>query len=142
MDKCLRYIISLLLVVSASCQAALLVQVGQAKTTGSKAIIKLDLENTFDTKIQAARAVVFLTDDQGKVVGQSTRWIIGGSNDRPALEPKAKTTFNFVVPTEKPYTKTQLLVERVLLEGNKPADIHKDVIVKESGQENRGLMPK
>lgn len=123
------------LAIATSLQAALVVQLGQAKTTGSKAIIKLDLENTFDTKIQAARAVVFLTDDQGKVVGQSTRWIIGGSNDRPALESKAKTTFNFVVPTEKPFTKTQFLVERVLLEGNKPADIRKEVVIKESAPE-------
>jgi len=105
------------------------VTVNEPKTTGSKAIIKLELKNTFKEKIESARAVVFLLDDQGKVVGQITRWVIGGTKDKPALASGAKTTFNFVVPTEKPFTKTKVSFNRVILEGGKTADVNKEVEV-------------
>jgi hypothetical protein len=61
------------------------------------------------------------------VVGQSTSWIIGGGKDKPALESNAKTTYNFVVPTDKPFTKTKLMVERILLENGKLANTLTDV---------------
>ena len=106
----------LFLMTAIAAPAALVVQIAPPKMTGSKAIVKLDLQNTYTNKIQSVRAAVFLLNDQGKVVGQSTSWIIGGGKDKPALEPNAKTTYNFVVPTDKPFTKTRLMVERILLE--------------------------
>ena len=69
-------------------EAKLEVKVSEPKTTGKKALIKLELKNTFTEKIESARAVVFLLDDQGKVVGQMTRWVIGGTKDKPALVPR------------------------------------------------------
>src|SRR5262249_23506027 len=91
-------------------QSALRVNVAQPKTYGQKTILKLDLHNTFTNVIEAGRAVLFLLDDSGKVVGQETRWIIGGTKDRPPLATNAKTTFTFVVQSSKPFTKTKLTV--------------------------------
>ena len=102
--------------------AALVVHVCPPKSTGSKAIVKLDLENTYTNQIQSVRAAVFLLNDEGKVVGQSTSWIIGGGKNKPALPANAKTTYNFIVPTGKPFTKAKLMVERVLLENGKLAN--------------------
>src|SRR5437016_9901640 len=96
--------------------ANLLVTDNEPKTTSGKAVIKLEMKNTFKAKIESARAVVFLFDDQGKVVGQMTHWVIGGTKDKPPLAPDAKTTFSFVVPTDKPFTKTKVSFNRVILE--------------------------
>lgn len=107
-----------LLVISAP--AALVVQVAPPKSTGSRAIVKLDLQNTYDVKIQSVRAVAFLINDQGKVVGQLASWIIGGGGkEKRALDPNAKTTYNFVVTTDKPFVKAKLIVTRVLLDDGK-----------------------
>jgi hypothetical protein len=108
-------------------RANLVVTVNEPKTTGTKAVIRLELKNTFTEKIESARAVVFLLDDQGKVVGQMTRWVIGGTKDKPSLAPDAKTTFNFVVPTDKVFTETKVNFNRVVLEGGKSVDPHKGV---------------
>jgi hypothetical protein len=107
--------------------AALVVHVAPPRSTGSKAIVKLELQNTYSEKIQSVRAAVFLLNDQGKVVGQSTSWIIGGSKDKPSLDSKAKTTYNFVITVGKPFTKAKLMVERILFENGRPANALKDV---------------
>ena len=88
--------------------------------------MKMELQNTFTNVIESARAVVFLLDDIGKVVGQETRWIIGGSKGKPTLPPDAKTTFNFVVQSTKPFVKTKIVVTRLVLEGGRVADANKD----------------
>lgn len=126
---------ALLLIVNIA-PAALVVQVSPPRTTGTKAIVKLDLQNTYSEKIQSVRAVMFLMDDQGKVVGQLTSWVIGGEKDKPALESNAKTTYNFVVATDKPFAKTKLIVTRILLEGDKPASL-KDVQIIPATSQNQ-----
>jgi hypothetical protein len=60
------------------------------------------------------------------VVGQEVRWIIGGTKDKPTLAPAAKTTYNFLVPTDKPFTKTKLMITRIILGDGKLASL-KDV---------------
>ncbi len=112
--------------------ANLAVKVGEPKTTGGKVVIKLEMKNTFTEKIESARAVVFLFDDQGKVVGQTTRWVIGGTKDKPALAPDSKTTYNFVVPTDKPFTKTKVSFNRVILEGGKVFDVNSAVNIEDA----------
>jgi hypothetical protein len=87
---------------------------------------------SLNAKIDSARAVMFLLDDQGKVVGQATRWVIGGTKDKPPLAPDAKTTYNFVVPTDKPFTKTKVSFNRVILEGGKTVDLSKDVSMEDA----------
>jgi hypothetical protein len=71
------------------------------------------LENTFTQPIESARAVVFAMDDSGKIVGQQARWILKGVKDKPALAPNAKSIFNFVIESKKPFTKTKVIVTRI-----------------------------
>jgi len=121
------YVITIVLFCAVTAHAALTLKVAEPKTYGQKTIVKMDLGNTFTNTIESVRAVVFLLDDNGKVVGQETRWIIGGTKDRPPLAPDAKTTFNFVVQASKPFTKTKVTVTRIVLEGERLADVNKDV---------------
>src|SRR5437773_2253512 len=86
--------------------AKLVVKVDEPKRTGEKAVIKLTIKNTFKEKVESARASVLLLTDDNRLVGQASQWVIGGTRDKPALAPGATNTFNFVVPTEKPFTKT------------------------------------
>jgi hypothetical protein len=120
--------------------AQLAVTVGPAKITASKAVVKLDMKNNFAEKVESAKAVCFLTDEQGKVVGQSSKWVIGGAKDRPALEPGKETEFNFVIPIaesnsckSEQFVSTNLTAKvtfsRVVLEGGKLADATKQVSV-------------
>ena len=57
-------------------RADLVVKVGEPKQTSGKAVITLEMKNTFAEKVESARAMVFLLDEQGKMVGQATRWVI------------------------------------------------------------------
>jgi hypothetical protein len=113
-------------------QAQLAVTVSPPKLAGQKAVVQLKLKNNLTNAVQSARAVCFLLDDQGKMVGQSTKWVIGGTKDRPALEPKNETTFNFVITSSQPFTTTNLTANvsfsRVVLENGKLADV-KEVVV-------------
>ena len=102
--------------------AKLSVQVHDAKQVGEKAVVTLTLKNTFAEKIESARATVFLMNDDDKVVGQNAQWVIGGTKDKPALAPKASMTYNFVIKTDKPFTKTKLVINRIILEGGKQVD--------------------
>jgi len=98
-------------------QAQLAVTVFPPKITGQKAIVQLTMTNNLAEK----------------VVGQSTKWVIGGTKDRPALEPKNETTFNFVITSSQPFTTTNLTANvsfsRVVLENGKLADVGKTVNV-------------
>jgi len=127
-------VLVVLLLTAVVAPAALVVQIAPPKTTGSKVIVKLDLQNTYTNKIQSVRAAVFLLNDQGKVVGQSTSWIIGGGKDKPALDSNAKTTYNFLVPIDKPFTKAKLMVERILLENGSLGNALKDVQISDASK--------
>jgi hypothetical protein len=85
--------------------------------------VPLALKNNFAEKIESARAAVFLLDPQGKMVGRSTKWVIGGSEDRPGLAAGATNAFHFVITSNKPFTTTNLTAKvsfnRVVLEGGK-----------------------
>jgi len=106
--------------------AQLAVTVSPVKATGQKAIVPLAMRNGFAERIESARAVCFLLDDQGKMVGQASRWIIGGTGDKAGLAAGATNAFNFVVATARPFTSTNLTAKvsfsRVVLEGGKLAD--------------------
>jgi hypothetical protein len=126
------------LLCAATVHAQLAVTVSPPKVTGSKALVKLELKNGFAEKVESARAVCFLTDEQGKVVGQSTQWVIGGSlqtatsGARPALEPGATNSFHFVIATERTAStnlQARVSFSRVILEGGKLADPHRDISI-------------
>jgi hypothetical protein len=82
--------------------AQLAVTVSPPKVVGQKAVVPLALRNDFTEKIESARAVVFLLDENGKMAGQATRWVIGGSPDKIGLAPGATNVFHFVVTSDKP----------------------------------------
>jgi hypothetical protein len=113
--------------------AQLAVTVSPVKATGQKAIVPLVMKNNFVEKVESARAVVFLLDEQGKMVGQSTKWVIGGTKERPPLEPTKEATYNFVIVASKPFTTTNLTAKvtfsRVVLAGGKLADANTAVTV-------------
>lgn len=116
-------------------QAQLIVTLSPVKISGQKAVVPLAMKNNFSEKIESARAAVFLLDDSGKMMGQGTRWVIGGSENSPGLASGTTNTFYFVIPSSQPFTTTNLAAKvtfsRVVLEGGKLADIRKDVQIKE-----------
>src|SRR5438270_13231450 len=85
-------------VLAARAHAELIVSISESKVIGQKAIVPLALSNGFAESVESARAVMFLLDADGKVVGQATRSIIGGDKSHPSLMAGATNTFHFVVP--------------------------------------------
>jgi len=106
--------------------AELAVAVSPVKITGQKAVVRLEMANNFTTKIDSARAVAFLTDDRGKVLGGANRWVNGGLRGKPGLESGATNAFYFVITSAKPFATTNLAARvtfsRVVLSGGKLAD--------------------
>lgn len=116
-------------------EAQLAVTVAPAKNVGTKIVVPLTMKNQFDLKIESARAVVFLLDEQGKMMGQKARWVIGetSTNGIPA---GSTNVFNFVVTDNKPLIASNLTVrvsfDRLNLEGGKAANPKNDVQVRVS----------
>ena len=127
----------ILLFAALTAHAQLAVTVSPVKVTGQKAIVPLALKNNLTENIESARAAVFLLDDQGKMAGQSTKWVIGGTKDKPGLAAGATNVFHFVIPlaegNSRQFGSTNLAAKiqfnRVVLEGGKLADVTKDVSV-------------
>jgi hypothetical protein len=111
--------------------AQLAVTVSPVKITGQKAVVQLRKKNDFADKVKSARAVCFLLDEQGQMVGQSTKWVVG--QNKTSLEPKGEATFNFVITSPQPFTTTNLTTKvsfsRVVLDGDKLADVTKAVTI-------------
>ena|SRR5689334_829676 len=120
-------LVMLLLFGALTSDAKLVVRAETPTLTGKKSVVKLTMRNTFAAKIESARATVFLIDDQGKVVGRATQWVIGGKKDRPPLAADATTEYNFVLSAEKPFTRTKVTFTRLALEGGKVVDPQKNV---------------
>jgi hypothetical protein len=112
-------------------QAQLAVTVSPPKIAGQKAIVSLAMTNNLAEPVESARAVCFLLDEQGKMVGQSAKWVIGGVKDRPALPSQAGTTYNFVITSPQPFTTTNLTAKvsfsRMVIAGGQQADVAKAV---------------
>lgn len=130
----MKILLCLLSVSAITASAQLAVTVSTPKIVGQKAIVSLAITNNLPQKVESARALCFLLDEQGKMIGQSAKWVVGGAKDRPALEPKTGTTFNFVITSQQPFTTTTNLTakvsfSRVILDGGKSANMAKDVSV-------------
>jgi hypothetical protein len=131
--------VAALLVCPLLANAQLAVTVLPLKVTGQKAVVPLAMKNNFSEKVESARAVVFLLDEQGNAAGQATtRWVIGGSEDKPALAAGSTNVFNFVITANKSFAATNLTAKvqfsRVVLEGGKIADVAKSVSVTPAAQ--------
>ena len=113
--------------------AQLVVTVSPPKIVGNKAVVKLEMKNDFTNRIESARAAVFLLDEKGKMLGQSTKWVIGSGAGRPDLASDSTNSFNFVITASKPFETTNLTVKltfnHLILDGGKLADPTRVVIV-------------
>jgi hypothetical protein len=122
-----------LLLIADIAHAQINVTVSSPKTVGQKVFVELAMTNNLANKVESARATCFLLDDQGKMIGESTKWVIGGTKDRPALEPKNAATFDFVITTRQQLTTTNLTARisfnLVTLPGGKSAEPAKTVII-------------
>lgn len=111
--------------------AQLAVTVSPLTITGQKAVVPLALKNNLSERIESARAAVFLLDEQGKMVGQATKWVIGGSEGGSGLVAGTTNVFHFVITSDKPFTTTNLTARinfsRIVVESGKLADPAKDV---------------
>ena len=112
--------------------AQLSVTVSPPKATGQKVVVPIAIKNDLLEKVESARAVLFLSDGQGKVVGQSAKWVIGGRQGSPGLAVGATNIFYFVVTSPLPLTSTnnlqsRIVFDRIVLESGKYADPRKDV---------------
>lgn len=130
----LFYVVGLL-----AAQAQLSVTVSPPRLSGQKAIVPLAVKNGLNERIDSARAMAFLLDEHGKAVGPpTTRWVIGGSADKPGLAAGATNAFHFVIASDKPFTSTNLTAKvnfsRVILEGGKVADVSKSVRIEHIGK--------
>lgn len=130
--------IAALLFAAGTAHAQLTVTVSPVKVSGQKAIVPLEMKNGFVERIESARAVCFILDEQGKMVGQATQWVIGGVRDKSTLASGATNAFNFVVPFTKPLATTNLTSKvafsRVVMEGGKLADPAKQVTITTQGR--------
>src|SRR5258708_18118516 len=102
------FLVCALMSATAEAYCGLAVTVSPPKVAGQKAVVRLALENHFQERIESARAVTFLLDEQGKMVAQATKWVIGGSarpatGDKAGLAPGATNVFHFVVTSDKPF---------------------------------------
>jgi len=118
--------------------AQLSVTVAPVKVAGQKAVVSLGLSNGLPEKVQSARAAVFLLDEQGKIVSQATRWVIGGDAAKSGLSVGATNTFHFVLASSMPFATTNLSPKvnfsRIVLEGGKVADVTKAVVVSQAAK--------
>jgi hypothetical protein len=114
--------------------AQLVVSVSSTKITGQKAVAPLSIKSSLTNGVESARATMFLLDGEGKVLAQSTKWVIGGEKDRLALQPGKEATYNFVFTVDKPFASTKLTFNRVVLEGGKTVDPIKNVQIVEAGK--------
>ena len=135
-----RIIITLTLLCPTLASAQLFVAVSPPKFVGQKALISLAITNNLPQKVESARAMCFLLDARGRMVGLESRWVIGGTKARPALEPKKGTSFNFIITSPQPFTATNLTAKvtfnRVILADGKWADPDRTVII-ETGKKSK-----
>lgn len=139
MKKIKKIVLSLsLLCAITAASAQLAVTVSSPKIAGQKAMVELKMKNGFAEDIKSARAVCFLLDEQGKMVGESAKWVIGGTKDRPALESKKETSYDIVIASLHPFTTTNLTAKisfsRLTLEDGKSVNLNKEVMIKQQTQ--------
>src|SRR5262245_9871145 len=100
----------------ATTRAELSIRLSEPTRAGNTAFVKLSMKNTGTNSVQSARAAVFLMNADGKVVGRKVDWVIGGSKEKPGLAADSNATWNFVVPTDQPFTSAKLLFTRIVLD--------------------------
>ncbi len=127
-----RHILIVMLLCPFGMMAQLTVTVSPPKIVGQT------MKNNLSDKIESARAAVFLSYAQGQMIGTSTKWVIGGMKNRSPLEPKAQTTFYFVVTSPQPFTSTNITAtvtfDQMSLAGGQMADIKNGIQIQNTNQ--------
>ena len=125
------FLLATFLVSGAEVKAQLVASVSPVQVVGQKAVVQLKMKNNLADKIESARAVCFILNDQGKMIGQSTKWVIG--QNKTELKPKAETTFYFVVNNLGPSIGTNLTVNilfnSIILGSGPVADVRHEVVI-------------
>lgn len=120
---------ALILSLCVAAHGQLFVTVSSPKVTGQKNVVELGLKNGLTNQIESARAICLLLDEQGKMVGQSTKWVIG--QNKKVLEPNGQAKFDFVITCPQPLATSNLtakvIFSRLNLGGGKVADVRQDV---------------
>jgi hypothetical protein len=115
--------------------AQLAVVVLPPKVIGEKAVVPLAMKNNFSESIKSAHAICFLLDEQGEMVGESTKWVIGGSATKSGVAAGATNSFNFVITSSQPFATTNLTAKvsfsQLVLESGESANIKQSVQIKE-----------
>lgn len=116
-----------------SASAQLSVTVSPPKIAGQRAVVELKMRNQFDESVKSARAICFLLDQNGKMIGESAKWVIGGKKDQPALEPKIEASFNIIITSPRPFATTNLSAKvsftRLILESGKSVNPNENVAI-------------
>ncbi len=130
-----KIVSSLSLLCAITMSAQLAVTVSPPKIAGQKAVVELKMKNGLAEAIRSARAICVLLDDHGEMVGESAKWVIGGTKNRPALEPKNDGSFSFVITSPRPFTTTNLTAKmsftRLILDGGKSVNPSKEVTIEQ-----------
>lgn len=133
MNTSIKCLLLVELICAFTANARLAVTVAPPKIVGQKVMVELKMKNDFAEKVESARAICFLLDEQGKMVGESARWVIGGGKNRPALEAKREATFNLIIASHHPFTTTNLTAKvsfsRLILEDGKLGNPNKDITI-------------
>lgn len=116
-------ILTLLLASSvARAQDAVYVRIGELTSESEgQALVALDVKNTMSQSLYAARAWVFLMDDDGKVVGNEAQWIISAETS-PPLETGKQRTYNLVLPSSGKAATAKVIFSRIVMEDGTTPD--------------------
>ena len=112
-------------------EAQLLVRYELPQITGDLAVVRISLQNKSKEDVEAARAVAFLINSEGKIIGQSTRWVIGG-DVTTILHADTTNFFSFVIPVEEKAGtnfSTRITFTRLVFAGGRVANPGKETIV-------------
>jgi hypothetical protein len=119
-------LLPLLAYTALAAHAQLAVTVSPVQITGQRVIVPLAITNNLPQSVESVRVMCAVMNEQGKLVGQTARWVVGGAPGGAALASNAGTTYNFVITSPQPLAGTNLspkiVVSRVVLEHDQVAD--------------------
>ena len=141
----MKILFCFLLACAITASAQLAVTVSPPKIAGQKAMVELKMKNGLAEDIKSARAICFLLDENGKMVGESAKWVIGGKKNRPALEPKKESLFNIIIASPRPFTTTNLTAKvsftRLILEDGKSVNPNEEVTIEQQSLPTNQVSP-
>jgi hypothetical protein len=145
MKKIVTTLSILVLSIAITMAQPLVVKVSPLKVVGQKALVELTITNQGTNRIEAARAICFVQDQDGRMVGQSAKWVIG--QNKTGVEPKGQAKFNFVITAPHPLVATNLTARvrfsRLILQDGKQVNPENNIIIippasKSAGNSNAG----